>query len=527
MNGELNITKRMPEKDLFELLHRTIIEKEGITSMGQILERSSKHFPDDIVLIFEGRSVTYKALYYYSILLSKKLQERGVKPRDRVLLLYENSIAFYVAYFAIVQIGAVVAPLNVFLKEPELAHIINDAKPSVLICTKERAAKIKEFSTQMPPIIDESDIELHSTVPSELPPFAVTPLKFDEMAALLYTSGTTGFPKGVMLSSKNIFTNVFQVIGRFGITKQQRIIAVLPLFHSLPENICIWSSLLMGCTVIVIPKIDRHSLLRGLAQKPSIFVGVPAIFGLLCLLKKAPLASISYFFSGGDALPDKIRSAFSLVYRRKICNGYGISEASPVVSVDMEDVTEPTSNTGRPLYNVKVAIRDENQKVLPENNIGSIWLAGDTIMMGYYQAPEATKACIIDGWFNTGDLGYLDSNGKLVITGREKDLIVNKGIKIYPQEVENVILLDPNVIAAGVIALNDPEAGQVPIAYVQLRSRDPQAHDRIRELCLKNLAAYKVPRLIIGDTKELPTTATGKVDKKVLRVWASELEKKK
>lgn len=527
MNNELHITEHMPEKELFELLHRTIIEKEGVTSMGQILQRSARVFSDEVALIFEGRSVTYKALYYYSILLSKKLQARGVKARDRVLLLYENSIAFYVAYFAIVQLGAIVAPLNIFLKEPELVHIIGDAKPALLICSSERAAKIKQFSAQLPPILDETEIELHATVPPQLPEFIVTPLNYDEMAALLYTSGTTGFPKGVMLSSKNIFTNVFQVIGRFGITQKQRVIAVLPLFHSLPENVCIWSSLLMGSTVIVIPKIDRHSLLRGLAQKPTIFVGVPAIFGLLALLKKAPLTSINYFFSGGDALPDKIRAAFALVYRRKICNGYGISEASPVVSVDMEDVTEPTSNTGRPLYGVKVAIRDENQKELPENQIGSIWLAGDTIMLGYYQAPEVTKSCIINGWFNTGDLGYLDVNGKLVITGREKDLIVNKGIKIYPQEVENVILLDQNVISVGVVALNDAVAGQVPLAYVQLRSRDPEAQDRIRELCIKNLAPYKVPRVIIADTKELPTTATGKVDKKVLRVWVAELEKKK
>ena len=183
--------------------------------------------------------------------------------------------------------------------------------------------------------------------------------------------------------------------------------------------------------------------MTGLHYKPTIFVGVPALFGVLCLLKTAPLDSISYFFSGGDALPDKIRAAFSLVYRRKICSGYGTTEASPVVSVDMEDVAEPTSCTGKPLVGVECAIKDETWNTLPANEIGQLWLKGDTIMLGYYNAPEINKEAFKDGWFATGDLAYFDDNHKLVITGRIKDLIVNKGIKIYPQEVENVILLSP------------------------------------------------------------------------------------
>lgn len=520
-----HIERRMSEKEMFDYLYTTIVEKDGITHIGKMLERSAQLYPNDIALICDEKTVTYRALYYYAILLSQRLQRAGVKPQDRVLLLLENSIEFYIAYFAIVQTGAVVAPLNTFLHERELAHIINDAKPVVLITTTARAKKLSEFATALPPIIDETEIEMSAEPPAELPTFTPVPLAFDEMAALLYTSGTTGFPKGVMLSSKNILTNVLQVGGRFGIIKQQRLIAILPLFHSLAQNVCVWVGILIGCTIIVVPKIERRSLLKGLLHQPTIFVGVPALYGLLCLLKTAPLDSIAYFFSGGDAMPDKIRTGFELIYRRKICCGYGISEASPVVSVDMDDVAEPTSNTGRPLYGVQVAVRDEDNNDLDNNNIGIIWLKGDTIMLGYYQAPEATRNCFKDGWFNTGDLGYLDANGKLVVTGREKDLIAHKGIKIYPQEVENIIMLDPNVLAVGVVGLPDVSVGEVPIAFVQVRTQDAKTEHRIRELCQHNLAAYKIPRHIECLTRALPVTATGKVDKKILRKWAAEFEK--
>jgi len=509
--------KGLTEQEIFDTLFSTIIDEEKITCLGQILERSAKLFPEGLALIcHDDRNVTFHELYYYAMALSKNLIERGIQPGDRVLLLFENSLAFYVSYFGIIQAGAVVAPLNTFLTERELTHIIQDAEPKLLICSKEDAQKLRATPTTLPPIIEETDIDVTSELPARLPEFNVRKLPFEDMAALLYTSGTTGFPKGVMLSSKNILTNVMQVISRFSINKRQRLIAILPLFHSLAQNVCVWAGVLMGCTTIIVPKIERRSIFKGLAHKPTIFVGVPALYGLLALLRKADFDSVEYFFSGGDALPDKIRAAFSLIYRRKISSGYGVTEASPVVSVDMDDVNEPTNCVGRPLYGVHCEIRN-NGKVLPANHIGKLWLKGDSIMLGYYHAPEITKESFADSWFCTGDLGYIDANGKIVITGREKDLIINKGFNIYPQEIENVLLLHPNVIQVGVIGDPDPMVGQVPIAYVQLRAADEKIEPALRELCKKHLAPYKIPRDFICTTEALPATATGKVDKKVLR----------
>jgi long-chain acyl-CoA synthetase len=507
----------MPEEELYKELYHAIIEQEHIDHLGLILQRAMKLYGNDTALICQDRSMTYRELYFHACKVSNMLKERGIKPHDRVLLLMENSIAFYVAYFGIIQMGAVVVPLNIFLHEKELVHIISDAAPAFFVCSSHRIEKIREFADQLPPTIDEQALNINDPVPDQIPEFKVTTLPFDSMVALLYTSGTTGFPKGVMLSSRNTLTNVMQVIARFGMIRQERILAVLPLFHSLAQNVCVWCSVVMGCTVIIVPKIERRALLMGLGQKPTAFIGVPALFGVLCLLKTAPLDGISYFVSGGDALPDKINAAFKMVYRRKICCGYGITEASPVVSADLEDSLEPTTCTGKPLTGLECAIKDENWVTLPKNEIGQLWLKGDTIMLGYYNAPVITQESFKDGWFATGDLAYLNDEHKLVITGRIKDLIVNKGIKIYPQEVENVILLSPHVVAVGVIGQDDPVAGQVPVAYVTVRQVFPDIENSLKQLCMQHLAPYKVPRQFICGTEQLATTATGKVDKKVLR----------
>jgi long-chain acyl-CoA synthetase len=514
---ELNTGTKFSEKDLYQKLYKTIIMTDQITYVGQILHYASKKFGKQNALICGDKTVTYNELYYYACRVTDKLKERGISKGDRVLMLIENSIEFYAIYFGILQVGAVVVPLNTFLHEHELIHIINDAKPALFVCSSSRIEKIRNFAAELPPLADETLVDLTMPVPSFFSECEVIKLPFEDMAALLYTSGTTGFPKGVMLSSKNILTNVLQVATRFGIIKPQRVIAILPLFHSLAQNVCIWTSMIMGCTIIFVPKLERRAILTGLMHAPTIFVGVPALFGVLCLLKTAPLDTVSYFFSGGDALPDKIRAAFSLVYRRKISSGYGITEASPVVSADMEDKTVPTNSAGRVLEGVICCIFDEKGNQLPKNTIGEIRVKGDTIMLGYYNAPDLNEKVFTDGWFCTGDLGYFDDDEKLIITGRIKDLIINKGIKIYPQEVENVILLHPQVIAVGVIGAEDPEVGQLPVAYVQVRQMEPSIEQVLKTLCLQHLAPYKVPRQFFCSTKQLATTATGKVDKKVLR----------
>lgn len=518
--------KSMSELELFSTVRRIIWDEEKIQNLGQLLQRPARLWPHDCALICQDRCVTYHELYWYAVACTNMLRAQGVRPGDRVLLLVENSLLFYVAYFGILQAGAVVAPLNTFLHEHELMHIINDAKPALLITTQARAQALKELGKPLPPIMDETAFGLDLPVRPEFPDIEITKRGPDELVALLYTSGTTGFPKGVMLSSRNILTNVFQIISRFGMVERQRTLAILPLFHSLAQNVCLWASISMGCTVIVVPKIERRTLLEGLSHKPTIFVGVPALFGLLCLLKKAPLDDIRYFFCGGDALPDKIRAGFELLYGRKICVGYGLTEASPVVAAELDDMLEPTTCAGKPLAGEACWIVDDQGNQLPPNTIGNLIVKGDNVMLGYYNEPTLSAQTVKDGWLYTGDLAYLDSNGKLIITGRMKDLIKHKGINVYPPEIENVILMHPLVVAVGVIGIDEPQVGQVPVAYVQVRSLHVGLEDELKQLCINHIAGYKVPRSFICAVEPLPMMVTGKVDKKILRARAHEAKGK-
>lgn len=507
------------ERQLYDNLYKQITSLNGsIMNVGQLLFYAAQKYPSNTVLIFQDRAITYKQLFYYASAFAQKLKEKGVKPRDRVLLFFENSIEFYVGYYAIVQNGAVVAPLNTFLKERELQHIINDAQPTMMVASQALLDKlVQDHIDTKVPVITEAEMDITSPVDETMLQAVPAYLEPDQMAALLYTSGTTGLPKGVMLSSKNILTNCIQTLARFGLVTEERVFGVLPFFHSFAQNICVWQTLLAGCTVIIVPRIERRHILEGLIHKPTVFVGIPALFGLMCLLKNADLSSVKYFASGGDALPDRIRGGFELIYQRKIGAGYGLSETSPVLTADLEDITEPTDSVGSPLIGVAIEVRDEQGVVVPNGIIGQIWVKGDNIMLGYYNEPEKTAATIKNGWLDTGDLGYFNVRGKLIVTGRIKDIIVNKGFKIYPQEIENVIQMDPSVIRVGVIGEPDEAAGEIAVAYVQIKTTVPDIEKRLRELCERHLAAYKVPRKFVCSTEQLAVTGTGKVDKKVLR----------
>jgi len=506
------------EQKRFDQLYKDITQGGPIPYLGRLLQRAARSMPERTALMYEDTAITYAQLYYHATQFSRTLHDRGVKPRDRVLLLFENSPAYYIGYFGILQIGAVIAPLNNFLQEQELAHIIEDAKPVLIVVSSALRVHVEAATTKKNILLlTEHDMTLGKPVPHVMEHFEVIDLPPEEMTALLYTSGTTGFPKGVMLSSKNIITNLIQGITRFELSPDDRIFAVLPLFHSFAQNTCVWVPMLVGCTIILVPKIDRRAVIKGLEHKPTVFLGVPALYGLLCLMKTAPLGSVRIFVSGGDALPDKIRAGFALIYRRKLCNGYGLTEATPLVSGDVSEELTSAASIGRPLVGITIAIRDDAGNQLPQGTIGQLWIKGDNIMLGYYNAPDMTQSVLHNGWLSTGDLAYLDHKDRIVITGRYKDLIINKGCNIYPQEIENIILMHPNVIRAGVIGRQDLDQGEIPVAYVQTKEDDAFLADQLEKLCAKNLAAYKVPKVFICSTQALPTTATGKVDKKQLR----------
>lgn len=499
------------------------LQKDGkLFFAGRLLERAVGKWPERIAYICGDQSITYKELYQRACLVSNKLREFGVGPDDNIILWYENSIEFFIAYFGIWQTGAVVAALNVFLHPKEFEHIVADAQPKAVIISDALLKKLDEsIKAQLPANVDQAFIE-HTAQLGKPATCHIPDKDPDALAALLYTSGTTGLPKGVMLSSRNILTNTIQGITSFDVSPEDRVYMPVPLFHSLAQNIAVWSNVLLGSSCIIIPKIDRRSLLKGLEYEPTVILAVPALYGIFCMMKTAPFKAVRYFISGGDALPDKIRAAFELLYHRKICNGYGMTEASPLIAASVADETVSADTVGPLVIGMACSIRRDGKEVAP-GDVGLLWVKGDNVMLGYYKAPELTDQMLKDGWLNTGDLVRLDAQGRLRIVGRQKDLIIHKGFNIYPQEIENILFMHPQVIQAAVIGVKDGGIEEVPVAYVAIKGTLANVDAVLKRLCKQQLASYKTPRKFIVK-KSLPVTAMGKVDKKLLKAQYNETE---
>lgn len=514
----------MTEQQRYQELYQSLVLQGELLYAGHLLERAADLYGEKLAIINNEARLTFRDLFEHALLVSAYLRKKGIKPGNRVMILYENSAQFYSAYHGIWLMGAVVVPVNNFLHPRELHHIIKNAEPDTVIISNDLYTKYKDEISSVPLIITEDDLTRildEEPVPVDSIPSLLGSQDRDAMCVLLYTSGTTGMPKGVMLSSTNVIMNMIQGATRFQAEPDDSILVALPLFHSYSQNTCIWMTALLGVTVIIVSKINRKALLAGLAHKPTLVTGIPQFYGLFCLMKTATFDRVRLFVSGGDVLPDRIRMGFELIYRRKLCNGYGLSETSPFISVDLEDVTKPTDTVGRPLIDVEVQIRDESGKIVQEGDVGVLWVRGPNIMLGYYKNPEMTAEIIVDGWLNTGDLARITIGGKIVLCGRQKDLIKSKGMKIYPYEIENILMKHAAVTAAAVIGRTDGGDEEFPVAYIASRQtktdeEKKQLETALRKLCSDNLAPYEIPR-IFEIRESLPMTATGKVSKKVLK----------
>jgi long-chain acyl-CoA synthetase len=497
----------------YDMQLTSLLKYEHPWQPARLLKRGAELFGKRRAVECGTSSASYEQLYTWACAVSNYLAAQQEYAGTKIMLYLHNSVEYYAAYYGAWQTGAVIAPINSFLSHKELGLIIGDCVPAALITSKELASTLEGIipATTRLVILEDAMAYAHTQ------PFAIPLTDPDDLTLLLYTSGTTGLPKGVMLSGRAIMTNVLQAVSATDVHAHERILSVLPLFHSFAQNVCLWTSVFIGATAILIPKIERKNILAALKQEPTALIGVPAVYGLLALMRNIPLDSIRFFISGGDALPDKIRMAFELIYRRKLCNGYGLTEAAPFIAVDFEDELKPTSTIGIPAVGLACSLRDEDGNEVPPEQIGILWVKGDNVMLGYYHAPEATAAVMKDGWLNTGDFARFDRYGRLVIEGRHKDLIINKGFNIYPPEIENIIMSHPLVTMVAVVGKDDPSVGQVPVAFVVVKERSARLEEEIKALCAAALAGYKVPKqIIIKDA--LPLTSLSKIDKKKLRL---------
>ncbi len=485
-----------------------------------------------VALFVNDEKITYGKLLEYTDAFAGYLASSGIQPEERVALFMRNSWEFVVAVLAISKVGAIVVPINNFLKEEELNYILEDSGATLLIASAkfEKVVHASEAASLCKQIIWEGGLRLTDAMNTTFEEALASNLQtkpvmrtLDDLAVFFYTSGTTGKPKGAMLTNKNILSNSESGITLMHISPKDRLIVFLPMFHSFTFSIGVILPLYRGASMVIIPSIQPFSNIfkQALLKRVTIFFGVPDVYNAIA---RARLPwyfmwfnAIRLFISGAAALQPQTLDAMQKKFKRaKLLEGYGLSESSPATAINPIHKSKPRSvGPAMPGYEIKIV--DENMIELPRGEVGDIILHGDHVMQGYLNRPEATAETIINGWLLTGDMGYMDEEGYLYIVDRKKDLIISKGINIYPREIEEVIDDFDGVRFSAVIGIADEKSGEIPVAYIELEEGLEQIDESaLRKHLREKLANYKVPRQIhIID--ELPKNATGKVLKRLLK----------
>ncbi|MCE3268653.1 MAG: long-chain fatty acid--CoA ligase [Burkholderiales bacterium] len=461
-----------------------------------------------------------------------------IKPDDKVAIFMSNSWQYIVNAFAISKIGATVVLINNFLKEDEIAYILNDSQTRLLFSstkyTKETQNLMKKTDIRqiiwvdgVAPFNNEKNIDYDTIFKIKMnsisAPFAS---QIEDTAFIFYTSGTTGKPKGAMLSFRNIFSNCEGGIKLMNSKDGQlKLICYLPMFHAFTFTATIMVPIYTNSGLIVVRSLsgvkDFKKLLRTLLiSRCRYFTGVPDVYSAMA---KAKLPwyfhwfhNVKGFISGAAPISDEVQNRFNRSFKKgKLLQGYGVTECSPIVSCNSVK-NNRFGSVGRPLLDYKIKIVDEDMNSLPTGESGEILVKGDNVMKGYYNRPKETEEAIVDGWFKTGDIGYVDKDGFIFIIDRKKDLIIHKGMNIYPREIEEILYTHNKVNACAVIGIKDKEDNEVPAAYIELKENETATESEIKEFLKPQLAAFKQPRRVLF-VQKLPRNATGKILKRELR----------
>ncbi len=468
--------------------------------------------PADVAIIDEKGQYTYQQLAAAAAGLGLYLGMQTDKPS--VGLLLPPSAGFVASFYGTLLSGKSVVPINYLLGDREIAHVIADSGIDTVVTIPQLAVRLKDAELK---IIDLTQLP-------QTPPFAITPHfpspSADDMAVLLYTSGTSGLPNGVILTYGNLQSDVDAAIEHAGLQHGHKFLGVIPLFHAFGLTAGMLAPIQLAAPVVYISRFSPVAMLNAIRDhKLSIVFGVPAMYGAMAHLKNASpddFKSVYALLSGGDALPSTIREGFKARFGVPILEGYGLSETSPVVTLNVPQ-SQRAGSVGQPVPGAVVKIVDDNGQPLGPNQEGEVWLQGPMIMKGYHNLPSETAAALTaDGFFKTGDLGKVDDDGFLYITGRKKDLIITGGEKAVPREIEEVLNRHPAVAESAVVGKKDKSRGEVVVAFVTLKPGQTATGDQIRSFARdENLATFKVPREVFI-IEELPRSPTGKVLKRVL-----------
>lgn len=521
--------------------------------LQQTLRDSAAREPEKTASVFFSREMTYGEMDRQSERVAVYLQHAGLEPGERVALWLPNSPQFPIALFGILKAGGVAVPLNPTFKEQEAQHILADCGARRMFAldmvyepihrirkdTSLQEVVLTSVTEYMPPLLAKLAF-LKKAQPRSFPdtlrlpdilaagegtPAEVHQDPREDPALLLYTGGTTGTPKGVMLTHYNLVSNTIMAVNCSHMDGDAVLLAVLPFFHAYGLTVCLLTPLSVGGSVVMLPQFHKKDTLKAIQKhRPTHFPGVPTLYVALLgypKLGKYNLNSLQYCLSGAAPLPAEVARRWREVTGSIIVEGYGLTETSPIACANPMDEWEKVrfGSIGIPFPDTEMKIVDlENEEDLPPGEVGEVAIRGPQIMKGYWNKPEETKQVLRDGWFFSGDIGKMDEDGYFYIVDRKKDLILVGGMNVYPRDVEEVLFEHDSVELAAVVGVPDDFYGEVPKAFVVLKDgyEGEVSEQGLIDFCAERMQKQKVPRSV-EFRDELPTTLVGKVLRRELR----------
>jgi long-chain acyl-CoA synthetase len=490
-------------------------------NLAENLIGSARRDPGHTALKLDDVVLSYAALDDASARAAALLRERGVGPGDRVGLMLPNVPHFAIAYYGVLRAGATVLPMNVLLKRREVSFLLADSEAKAVLAwhgfAAEALAGMAEAGTECVIVAPGEFEQLLAAVA----PLAETAEREPmDTAVILYTSGTTGTPKGAELTHANLGRNAEVSQRLFRLDAESVILGSLPLFHSFGQTCTLNTALLAGASVTLLPRFDAGRALEIIERDGvTVFMGVPTMYGALLNHHDREcfdVSSLALCVSGGASLPVELLHRFEHAFGCTIVEGYGLSETSPVASFNHPDRERKPGSIGTPIEGVEMKLVDETGNDVPLGSVGEIVIRGHNVMKGYWGKPEATAAAISpDGWFSSGDLAHVDDDGYFFIVDRKKEMIIRGGYNVYPREIEEVLYSHPAVREAAVVGFPHAELGEEVAAAVALKPGAEVTVEQLRDFVKEQVAAYKYPRLV-WFVDELPKTATGKILKREL-----------
>jgi long-chain acyl-CoA synthetase len=492
-------------------------------NLAENLTSTAADHSDRPALRLDEAELTYAQLDEASARVAGLLHTKGVGRGDRVGIMLPNVPYFAVCYFGVLRAGAVVVPLNVLLKAREVAFYLGDPEAKLCFAWHDFAAEAEKGAAEVgAELIVVKPGEFEALIAEAEPDREVAVTADDDTAVILYTSGTTGTPKGAELTHGNLVRNVEASLALFEPSPDEVILGALPLFHSFGQTCGLNCAVAAGACLSLIPRFDPGTAL-GIMERDgvSVFEGVPTMYAAMLAhpdRDSFDVSTLRLCVSGGGAMPLEVMRGFEEAFGCPILEGYGLSETSPVASFNHPHMERKPGSIGTPIEGVEMRVVDGDRNLVPQGEIGEVAIRGHNIMKGYWRKPEATADAIdADGWFYTGDMARVDEDGYFYIVDRKKDMIIRGGYNVYPREIEEVIYEHSAVHEAAVIGIPHPELGEEVGAVIALNEGAEVTSEEIRDYVKGQVAAYKYPRRVwIVD--ELPKGPTGKILKREIEI---------